>query len=329
MPEKRNSALLQCAPAPILHSSVCTGSILRGRLLLIVSSAYAAWAATWCNSKLRLSSTLMQDEEKPLPLWLRGSGAAEIQPYKPDMLVCVLAATVQPQQQLSQAMELGLVWRCVLVIQALHWNRAPPRQRGWAGNTSHLSHQRCQPRHESGEKQEVFSGTPKRKTWVPWCPVSHGQQHRALELSGGRIRRGKKRPERHSLMLQASPGRVHVCLPLHCEESSHCPISLPRSDHAIFISFLFPSARGDVGLQPQRRDHTLLQHGGLPSKWKGDKNWGDWEKPKLWGHPSFEGHGIIFCTGTPGASLLRGLVPGSSHGLLPWFYSCWAQTTGM
>lgn len=45
VPEKTNSALLQCTPAPIPHSSIYAGSILRGWLFLIANSLYAAWAA--------------------------------------------------------------------------------------------------------------------------------------------------------------------------------------------------------------------------------------------------------------------------------------------
>ena len=82
-------------------------------------------------------------------------------------------------------------------------------------------------------------------------------------LLGGRIGRGKKRPERHLLMLQASPRHVCVFASLLLGEQ---PLPhLPPSDHAIFISFLSPSAYGDVGLEQQQRDHTLLQHRGLPS----------------------------------------------------------------
>lgn len=277
----------------------------------------------------------MQDEEKPLLLWLWGSGAAETQTYKPDTLLCVLAVAVHPQQWPSQATVLGLVWQPVLVIQALHWNRAPPRQRGWAGNTSsHLSHRRSRPRNESREKQEAFPDTPKEKTECldGWWALVSSAEHWDM-LLGVRIGRGEKRPERHLLTLQASPGHVCVC-PSAVSRAATAPSpSLPLIMQYSSASFPLPplgllGSNGSSAITHTAPALRPAEHS-LGSIRKGDKNWGDWEKPKLWRHPSFEGHSIIFCTGTPGASLLRGLVPGSSHGLLPWFYSSWAQTTGM
>lgn len=184
-----------------------------------------------------------------------------------------------------------------------------------------------------GRKQEAFPDTPKEKLdclGVWWVRVSSAEHWNML--LGCRIRRGEKGPGRRLLMLQATPR--HACVfpsllweqpPPHFSPSRwSCNIHQLAFPFCLWGYWTTTAAEwSHTPPAPRPAEHLIS------TIREGDENWGDWKKPRLWGHPSFEGYSVIFRAGAPGASLLRGLMPRSSHELLPWFCSGWVQTRGM